>query len=126
LRIKEGIRFLYARKTNSEPETIYTHVFLANTWCNNWFYIEYVIDENIKAELNSKYWKRSRKLNVLMNNQIKKPDTQISFYPIYQETDIGFSNELVMSVSVTKVKCGFGRTWLKSIKGVINFSYEEL
>jgi len=57
LRIKEGIKFLYAKKkTKSEPETIYTRVFLANTWCNNWFCIENVIDENIKTELNSKYW----------------------------------------------------------------------
>jgi hypothetical protein len=28
-----------------------------------------------------------------MRSQIKKPDTQISCYPIYQETDIEFSNE---------------------------------
>jgi hypothetical protein len=57
LRIKEGIKFLYTKKTKPEPETIYMHVVLANTWCNNWFCIEDVTDENLKAELNSKYWK---------------------------------------------------------------------
>jgi hypothetical protein len=31
-----------------------------------------------------------------MHNQIKKPDTQISFHPIYKDTDLEFSNDEVL------------------------------
>ena len=32
-----------------------------------------------------------------MHNQIKKPDRQISFSPIYQETDMEFYNESLLN-----------------------------
>jgi hypothetical protein len=57
IRIKDGLKFLYAKKQKLNSQTYHLHLTLANNWNNMWGYIHHTIEEKLHKESQARYHK---------------------------------------------------------------------
>jgi hypothetical protein len=94
LRIKEEIKFLYAKKQHLNLQLLHTHLLSANQWQNSWPYIQHTIEEKLEKIFKQKYQSLNAKIEKLSREQTITPKTTQQFYPrVINNMDISFSEE---------------------------------
>jgi hypothetical protein len=90
LRIKDELKYLYAKKRQLNRQIYHLHISLANTWGSSWSYILHTIEEKLKKTLQPKYKNLDNKL---AQTQTKTPTDTHTFFPrVVNKTNILFSN----------------------------------
>ena len=94
IRIKDEIRYLYAKKQQINLKLYHLHLTLANTCGGWWPYIQHTIEEKLRKETDSKYKTLEKKLQNLTHAQKEIPQPQHTFHlRVVNNTEIPFSNK---------------------------------
>jgi hypothetical protein len=95
IRIKEEIKYLYAKKQKLNKQLYLTHLQVAYEQKSTWDLIQHVVEHNLQREAQAKYKKLDKKLNKLTKaKKNTEPTTTHTFYPrVINNTNIQLTDE---------------------------------